>query len=194
MTEFSKTAKISLMMQDDDNKLSDEDQALWDEFVSNIVDPAESQEEDFERLLEESEKGGLDERELKKASDSNSKSAKPQRIAAKNLDIDLNPQLDKRTFERLRKGKILIERRIDLHGFSQAQAHEALKKFILDCYKDGIRHVLVITGKGQGILKARTREWLSERDMKSFVLKYVTAQQKDGGDGALYVYLRRKRN
>lgn len=193
MTEFSKTAKISLMMQDDDNKLSDEDQALWDEFVSDIVDPAESQEEDFETLLNESEDGDLDQRELSKASDSNSESAKPQRATVKKSGIDLHPQLDKRTFERLRKGKIPIERRIDLHGFSQVQANEALKKFILDCYKDGIRHVLVITGKGQGILKERTREWLLERDMKSFVLKYVTAQQKDGGDGALYVYLRPKR-
>lgn len=193
MTEFSKTAKISLVMQDNDNKLSDEDQAFWDEFVSDIVDYEEGEEEDFETLLNESVDGDLDERELKKASDGNSEAPKPQRIAAKKLGIDLNPQLDKRTLERLRKGKMPIERRIDLHGFSQAQAYEALKKFILDCYKDGIRHVLVITGKGQGILRERTREWLSERDMKSFVLKYATAQQKDGGDGALYVYLRRKR-
>ena len=114
--------------------------------------------------------------------------------------------LDRRTEDRLRKGQMEIEGRLDLHNMTQQQAYEALNRFISFSYERGRRCVLVITGKGKnsgeskdwlspepGVLKRRVPEWLFEASLGGCVLKAVPAQQKDGGEGALYVYLRRNR-
>lgn len=118
--------------------------------------------------------------------------------------------LDKRTEERFRRGHMPIEARIDLHGMNQEQARMSLERFILSSYEAGKRCVLVITGKGAtaavradapydayavqpGILRARTPVWLTENTLGPYVLKFCAAQPKDGGAGALYVLLRRKR-
>ncbi|MCB1530289.1 MAG: Smr/MutS family protein [Rhodospirillales bacterium] len=116
-------------------------------------------------------------------------------------------QLDRRTEERLRQGKLSIEGRLDLHGYRQDDAKSALVAFIQNAQAEGRRCVLVITGKGapeepaadwttspRGILRRRVPEWLSERPLSNIVLKTVPAQKKDGGEGALYVYLRRERD
>lgn len=120
----------------------------------------------------------------------------------------LGQDLDRKTEARLRKGQIRPEAKLDMHGMSQGQAHEALTDFIRKSHSQGKRCVLVVTGKGLGnrpvtdsdmfapkigVLKERTPEWLSADDMRPFVIKFVAAQQKDGGEGALYVYLRRQR-
>ncbi|MCK5285010.1 MAG: Smr/MutS family protein [Alphaproteobacteria bacterium] len=116
--------------------------------------------------------------------------------------------VDRRTEERLRRGQMEIEARLDLHGMTQGEAHSALMAFIVSCYEQRKRCVLVITGKGKksrdtnddwlvsksGILKRRVPEWLSVEEMKPYVLRFVTAKSRDGGDGALYVLLRRQRN
>lgn len=99
-----------------------------------------------------------------------------------------------------------IEARLDLHGMSQIQAHHALERFILRCHARGMRCVLLVTGKGTprasstgtddrktGILKQKVPEWLREGALYDLVLKIETARPKDGGEGALYVLLRRKR-
>lgn len=115
--------------------------------------------------------------------------------------------LDKRTRSKIKKGQMPIEGRLDLHGMGQARAHEALNIFIFNAYEAGKRQVLVITGKGRaedgglrspidkgyGVLKRRVPEWLATAPLKDMVLKVHTAQPRHGGEGALYVYLRRKR-
>ena len=106
--------------------------------------------------------------------------------------------LDRKTAEKLRKGQIPIEARLDLHGMSQSQAHAALNEKLKRSYERGHRCILVITGKGrspgsEGVLKRRTAEWLASAPLSAIVLRFVSAQAKDGGDGALYVLLRRKR-
>ena len=120
------------------------------------------------------------------------------------------PQLDRRTEEKFRKGKMTIEGRLDLHGFKQDEAHAALNRFIQEAYDAGKRCVIVITGKGtprssedelaarepdsrRGILRQRVPDWLSSPPLASLVLKYASAQPKDGGSGAFYVYLKRQR-
>lgn len=107
------------------------------------------------------------------------------------------PQLDGRTQERLRRGKIPVQDRIDLHGLTQMKAREALKNFIMSSYRQERRCVLVITGKGRisapATLKQNLPEWLNESPLKETVLTYSQAQPKDGGSGAFYLYLRRKR-
>ncbi len=112
------------------------------------------------------------------------------------------PDLDHRTAERLRKGQMPIEARLDLHGLSRQAAYDALLAFIPRCYARGLRCVLVITGKGalkpldpeSGVLKQHTPQWLSAPPLDRMVLKYVAAKPKDGGSGALYVLLRRNRD
>lgn len=119
-------------------------------------------------------------------------------------DAELNPGLDRRTAERLRRGKMPVEATLDLHGYSRVQAYEALSRFILDSYASGLRCVLVITGKGGGplrdplsagggILRASVPEWLAESSLRGIILKTAPARPQHGGDGALYVLLRRQR-
>lgn len=114
-------------------------------------------------------------------------SVRPQESAV------LNPGLDRRTAEKLRRGKIPIEARLDLHGYSRVQAYEALGQFVLDAYGAGMRCVLVITGKSGGVLRAGVPEWLDEPDLRALILKTAPARPEHGGEGALYILLRRKR-
>lgn len=107
------------------------------------------------------------------------------------------PQLDARTEQRLRRGKMEIEGRIDLHGMTQEKAHTALSRFITRAAEDGKRCVLVITGKGRvsdpGVLKRKFPEWCAMDPLRGVILKILPAAQKDGGSGAWYVYLKRRR-
>lgn len=112
--------------------------------------------------------------------------------------------LDRRTQEKLRKGQIPIEARLDLHGLSKARAHAALQDFIAQAAAQRKRCVLVITGKGgaglrspldqgTGVLKRSVPVWLAEEPLKALVLKVQGAQPRHGGAGALYVYIRRQK-
>ena len=115
-------------------------------------------------------------------------------------------ETDYRTSQRLKRGKILIEGRLDLHGKTQNEAYDALLEFIPNAYHQGKRCVLVITGKGNrqeanaplftsktGILKQKTPQWLTTAPLNAYVLKIETARQNHGGEGAIYVLLRRQR-
>lgn len=115
--------------------------------------------------------------------------------------------IDARTERRLKQGKIPIEARIDLHGMTQTQAYDALRCFVVKCYNNQLRCILVITGKGgvripnrddgegnlRGVLRRNVPNWLNDKSMDKFVLKIHTAKPYDGGEGALYVLLRRAR-
>jgi DNA-nicking Smr family endonuclease len=108
-----------------------------------------------------------------------------------------NPGIDRATLERLRKGEIPIDRRIDLHGLTLEDAHATLDRFLVRGWGEGARLLLVITGKGgqaaTGVLRTEVPKWLSEGQHAAKVLRTATAQPKDGGGGALYVLLRRQR-
>ena len=80
---------------------------------------------------------------------------------------------------------------LDLHGRNQDQAYEMLGEFIRKRRGDGYRKVLVITGKGSGILKRLVPLWLEEAPLKEFVDGTHVAEPWHGGEGALQVYLRR---
>jgi len=113
--------------------------------------------------------------------------------------------MDKKAFTRLRRGKLDPEARIDLHGMTQARAHPALTRFILSSQAHGRRLVLVITGKGRpggshgpmpvphGVLRHQVPRWLSMPPLNHAVLQISQAHIKHGGEGALYVYLRKSR-
>ena len=118
--------------------------------------------------------------------------------------------LDRNSSEKLRRGKMAIEGRVDLHGFTRREAHRKLKTFIVSAQRSGKRCVLVITGKGssvrqtedadymggnrKGVLKEEVPRWLREPDLQPLVIDFRSAQPRHGGGGALYVLLRRARS
>jgi DNA-nicking Smr family endonuclease len=113
-------------------------------------------------------------------------------------------QMDARTHARMTRGKMAPEARIDLHGMTLAEAHPELIRFVLNAQGDGMRLVLVITGKGKdrddglpiprrvGALRHQVPQWLRLPPLGPAVLQVTPAHQRHGGDGALYVYLRRR--
>lgn len=120
---------------------------------------------------------------------------------------------DRRTTQKLLRGNVEIERRLDLHGTGVEMARERLFRFLAQCHAEGLRTVLVITGKGespyarhtlhgaahfhaderQGRLRRLLGDWLHEAQFRSLVSGYQPAHPKHGGGGAFYVRLRRAR-
>jgi DNA-nicking Smr family endonuclease len=99
---------------------------------------------------------------------------------------------------------LAIEARLDLHGLTQHEAHDHLGGFIRRAVAAGQRNVLVITGKGfkapynqkggeVGVLRQAVPRWLNEPDLRRHVVALRHAQPRDGGEGALYILLRRAR-
>lgn len=119
--------------------------------------------------------------------------ARPVRRKPPVLAHGETPDMDRRTAERLRRGQLPIDMRLDLHGMTRDPAHQVLSTTLAAAWSGGRRVVLVITGKGQGILQSAVPRWLNEGDNRRRVLAFCHAQPKDGGSGALYVLLKRKR-
>ena len=86
-----------------------------------------------------------------------------------------------------------IDARVDLHGLSRAEAREQLLVRLRSCHDRGCRCVLVISGKGRGILREEVSELLENVALKDIVVQQHEARVRDGGEGARYVLLRRKR-
>ncbi len=108
------------------------------------------------------------------------------------------PALDRRTAERLRRGQLPIEASLDLHGLTQDEASAALQTFLVESIGAGRRCVLVITGKGTardggGVLRSAVPRWLAEGQYRDYLLGISPAYPQHGGEGALYVLLRRPR-
>jgi DNA-nicking Smr family endonuclease len=106
--------------------------------------------------------------------------------------------LDRATAERLRRGLRPIEARLDLHGMTQAEAHQALTEFVRTSSQAGRRCLLVTTGRGfgqerPGILRNAVPRWLDAAGLRRQVLAVAAAQPRHGGAGAFYVLLRRRR-
>lgn len=118
--------------------------------------------------------------------------AAPPLVAGAAVDTDA------RTMLRLKRGRIRPEGRLDLHGMTQEAAHHALGGFIAHSRNEGRRCVIVITGTGRGregagVLREQVPKWLSTPPLRDGVIGFANAQPTDGGAGALYVLLRRKR-
>lgn len=122
--------------------------------------------------------------------------------------------LDGRTTERLKRGTLDPDARLDLHGLTESGAHNTLLLFLRTAQSRGCKLVLVVTGKGarrdaaattaedapfdmelqqrsRGVLKAAVPRWLKEREFAGLVASTQTAHKRHGGEGALYIYLRK---
>lgn len=114
------------------------------------------------------------------------------------LTHGLSHGIDRRQAARFRKGKLEIEGKIDLHGRTQQAAHDDLLHFLRRARDHGKRCVLVVTGKGMtnskvGILRQAVPRWLNEPGFRPLVLAFDYAEPQHGGEGALYVLLKRVR-
>jgi DNA-nicking Smr family endonuclease len=119
--------------------------------------------------------------------------APPPRVPSRKAP---EPGLDKNTARRFERGELPIDSAIDLHGLTQARAHEALDRFIAGAVKAGARVLIVVTGKGkqgEGVLRRHVPEWLKLGPHASRILRLAPARVQHGGDGAYYVLLRRNR-
>ena len=107
--------------------------------------------------------------------------------------------LGRRERARLSKGRNQIDARLDLHGMTQTRAHRTLLGFLQRAHHDGLTFVLVITGKGmagdteRGVLRRQVPNWLALPEFRTLVLGFEEAHIGHGGEGALYVRIRRAR-
>lgn len=109
----------------------------------------------------------------------------PAKSAPQNFDV--------KTYKKLSKSRIIIERRLDLHGAQQDRAYSLLLSFLRNASGDNLRYVIVITGKGArngAILQTMVPKWLQWGAAAQYVSAFATASAKHGASGALYVRLR----
>jgi len=103
---------------------------------------------------------------------------------------------DSSSYRKLARGRLPLEGRLDLHNYTQTEAHDALLYFVRSAQSRGKRHVLVITGKGLssgsvGVLRGRVPHWLAQPLFRPYVSAVEPASRAHGGEGAFYVRLRR---
>lgn len=107
----------------------------------------------------------------------------------------LPEELEPRRQRRLSRERDPIEARIDLHGYGRFQAQDALTAFLMGAQARGYRSVLVITGQGRrggvGVIRASVHEWLQGPALRGVVSGFAAAARHHGGEGALYVTIRR---
>lgn len=122
------------------------------------------------------------------------KAAAPPRPAARAVPPPPPPPslepLGRRLKQRVARGKEKIEGRLDLHGYTQAEAHDALLRFVRSANARDARLVLVITGKS-GVLRRQVPLWLGLPELRSLVVGFEDSHISHGGEGALYVRVRR---
>ncbi|MCX7357873.1 MAG: Smr/MutS family protein [Alphaproteobacteria bacterium] len=101
---------------------------------------------------------------------------------------------DRGNEKRVRRGKLEIGGKLDLHGHTQDSGRAALARFLRSAQARGDRTVIIITGVGrggEGILKRRFPEWIVERDLRAYVSGFAPAHRAHGGAGAFYVFIKR---
>jgi DNA-nicking Smr family endonuclease len=116
--------------------------------------------------------------------------------------------LDRQTARQLVKGRLEVDAKLDLHGMRQRDAHAQLRRFLKTAQARGLKHVLIITGKGadpetsrsfyeeeeRGVLRNAVPRWLAEPDFAPLVVSFSSAPRQLGGEGALYVRVRKLRD
>lgn len=169
--------------------MDDDDELLWQK-ISEDIKPIKN---DKPRLKKTPpEKKPIVNRGYERQPDS------PNMKNLKYLEHSDTSAVDKNTASRLKSGELEIEAKLDLHGKTQEEASGLLKRFIHSAYEGGRRCVLVVTGKGHdkegGVLKTQVPRWLNEPEIREFIVMFSYAKPMHGGEGAIYVLVRRKRS
>jgi DNA-nicking Smr family endonuclease len=143
------------------------------------------------------------------APDQPARQASPQSARQERADATQPPalaQFERRLRQRVARGQTTIDARLDLHGMTQSQAHAALLRFLTRAQSKGAKLALVVTGKGagagtgpvrtaaseRGVLRRQVPLWLSLPEFRRFVVSFEQAHGSHGGEGALYLRLRRR--
>lgn len=197
------------MGKEDKNKVNYKEDDLWDLVTKNDKKYAKSNrvvnkkpvdknsislhEKNIEKIL-------VSARPLKKIINKETITIKSHNKNVQKLDPLKTPSgISASQAEKLKKGKIRPEKTIDLHGYTQFRAHSYINEELMKCYNRNIRSILIITGKkfgklgAEGVLKKEVPKWLNVAPLREIILMTSWATPKDGGDGALYVLLRRVR-
>lgn len=122
-------------------------------------------------------------------------------VAKKAPQVPFAP-LERQLRRGLSRGSSSVDATIDLHGMRQAEAHERLRSFILNAQRDGLKVVLVVTGKGnladqdpsldqRGVLRRNLPLWLRMPDLRPAIIGFEEASRQHGGSGAFYVRIRK---
>ena len=170
-------------------KLSDEDRVLWN-LVARSAKPLRGRKvEDPVAVSQPAAPGAVAEPRAV------TPGVQPQQPAAKRQLVA--HVLDRPTLDKLSKGKLPLEGRVDLHGMTQSEAHGLLLSFLRRAHAGGVRYVLVITGKGsssggEGILRRAVPSWLATPPFRSLVSSHDSAARHHGGGGAIYIRLRKQ--
>ena len=176
--------------------LSEEERALW-ESVAKQVKPLRKRHRRLKPTMADAE--AVNHAAPKAAA--SPKSVAPVRIVAppKPSPPPLAP-IGRRERSHLSRGRKEIDARLDLHGMTQMRAHRALFGFLQRAHHDGLTFVLVITGKGKigaeserGVLRRQVPQWLGLPEFRALVVGFEEAHIGHGGEGALYVRVRRAR-
>lgn len=183
-------------------RLSDDEQALWRKVAETVAPLDEKRAAAIRPKPEASASGASKPAQTavsKTQSASDGPSAPPAKPALHRSRHRL-PAVERRTLQRIARGMMAIDGRLDLHGLRQQAAHRALKSFLMASQARGDRIVLVITGKGSsgvpdeaGVLKRQVPHWLEAADLRPLVVGVSTAHRTHGGAGALYIQIRRTR-
>ena len=176
--------------------LSEEERALWDSVARQIkplrkrARPAKAQEEEVPPVA-----GPV-------APPPSPRAVKASPTSKPNPPPPSAPplvRLGRRERSQLSRGRKEIDARLDLHGMTQTRAHRALSDFLRRAHADGMTFVLIITGKGRsgeseserGVLRRQVPQWLSLPEFRTLVVGFEEAHIGHGGEGALYVRIRR---
>ena len=179
-------------------RLSDEEHALWTGFVRSITP-----------LREAADTPEAPARESEPVAPVAPAAPRPVGNPAPPTPEKKSPPLaplGRRLRQRVARGREPIDARFDLHGMTQTEAHAALRRFLHRAQADGARTVLVVTGKGRekpgsrgrcaperGVLKRQVPLWLALPEFRALVIGFEDGTCRHGGQGAIYVRMRRAR-
>ena len=175
--------------------LSEEERALW-ESVAKQVKPLRKRHRALKPpVTSEGTEAGVTQKPV-----ATTKPAAPPRIPPPKPGPPPLAPIGRRERSHLSRGRKDIDARLDLHGMTQTRAHRALFGFLQRAHHDGLTFVLVITGKGKigaeserGVLRRQVPQWLSLPEFRALVVGFEEAHIGHGGEGALYVRVRRSR-
>jgi DNA-nicking Smr family endonuclease len=176
--------------------LSEEERALW-ESVAKQVKPLRKR----PRVLKPSAPPEVETDTVSRPVTSPKATPTPRVIPPSRPEPPPLAPIGRRERSQLSRGRKEIDARLDLHGMTQIRAHRVLLTFLQRAHSDGLTFVLVITGKGKvggaeaerGVLRRQVPQWLSLPEFRSLVVGFEEAHIGHGGEGALYVRVRRVR-